>query len=130
MKKSIMFAAVIIVAGFLAGCASAPKHCNMTGTWTYKFEETGRSGVQDGSMTIAQESYAIKGKCNDSFGEFALTGSISENGPKFTIDGKRNDEKRNFRLNASLTSDNQFEGTYTTDQNTSGTMTGSRITAE
>ncbi|MFA6101804.1 MAG: hypothetical protein WCV67_01845 [Victivallaceae bacterium] len=130
MKKSIMLAAAVIVAGFITGCSSVPKHCNMTGAWNYKFEEKGRSGVQTGTMAIAQESYNLTGKCNDAFGEFQLSGTIAENGPKFTIDGKRNDDKRNFHLNGSLCSDNEFEGTYTTDQNTSGTMKGTRITAE
>jgi hypothetical protein len=130
MRKSIMLAAVIIVTGFITGCSSVPKHCNMTGTWKYKFEEKGRSGTQDGSMTIVQESYALKGKCIDAFGEFNLSGTLAENGPTFVIDGKRVDDKRSFRLNGSLGSDNEFEGTYTTDQNTSGTMTGTRITAE
>jgi len=32
-------------------------------------------------------------------------------------------------LNATLINDNEFEGVYTTDQNTSGTMKGNRITA-
>ena len=130
MKKSIMFTLAIIVAGFITGCSSVPTHCNTTGIWKYKFEENGRSGVQEGTMTIAQESYVLKGKCNDAFGEFNITGTMSENSPKFIIDGIRNDDKRSFRLNASLCSDNEFEGTYTTNQNTSGTMTGKRIDAQ
>ena len=130
MRKLIMLAALIVVTGLFAGCSSVPKHCNMTGAWNYKFEEAGRSGVQNGSMTLAQDCYKLQGKCIDAFGEFALTGTNTENSPKFIIDGKRTDDKRNFHLNGTLTSDNEFEGTYTTDQNTSGTMKGSRITAE
>jgi opacity protein-like surface antigen len=128
MKKLIIFAAMAVIAiGFIAGCASVPEHSNMTGNWKYTFEETGRDGVLNGTMTIAQDSYKLSGKCNDAFGEFELKGSISENGPKFMIDGKRNDFKRNFHLTGMLSSDNEFEGTYTTDQNTSGTMRGSRV---
>ena len=130
MKKLIMFVMAAMAAiGFIVGCASVPKHCNMTGSWKYTFEENGRDGVQNGTMTIAQESHKLKGKCNDAFGEFELSGSISENGPKFMIDGKRNDFKRNFHFTGVLSTDNEFEGTYTTDQNTSGTMKGSRASA-
>jgi len=131
MNKSIMLAIAVIATGFLAGCASVPKHYNMTGTWKYTFEEAGKNGVvQDGSMTITQESYRLQGKANDSFGEFKLSGSISENGPKFMIEGERIDYKRSFRLNGTLSPDNKFEGTYTTDQNTSGTMKGSRLSVD
>jgi len=127
MKNLIMLAVVIIAVGYFTGCTSVPKHDNMTGDWKYTFEETGRSGVQDGSMTLAQESYKLNGKCSDAFGEFELSGSITENSPRFILDGKRTDNKRNFHLTASLLSHNEFEGTYTTDQNTSGTMKGSRL---
>lgn len=130
MKKIIMLTVAIIAVGFFTGCTSVPRHDNMTGDWKYTFEETGRDGVQNGTMTIAQESYKLKGKCNDAFGEFELSGSITENSPKFIIDGRRNDNKRNFHLTASLLSRNEFEGTYTTDQNTSGTMKGCRLKAE
>ena len=130
MKKLIMLAVLAVIAvGFFAACSSVSKHCNMTGSWKYTFEETGKDGVQNGSMTIAQESHRITGKCNDASGEFELSGTISENGTKFTINGKRNDDKRNFCLTGMLSTDNEFEGTYTTDQNTSGTMEGNRITA-
>ena len=130
MKKTIMLAFAIIAAGLISGCASVPKHYNMTGNWRYTFEEKGGSEVQNGTMTIAQESYKLKGKCNDASGEFELTGSISENDSKFVIEGKRNDYKRSFRLNGTLSSDNKFEGTYTTDQNTSGTMKGNRTSVD
>jgi hypothetical protein len=131
MKKLIMLAAMAVIAvGFFVACSSVPKHSNMTGNWKYTFEETGKDGIYKGTMTIAMESYKIKGKCNDTFGEFDLLGSISENGPKFVIDGKRTDFKRNFHLNGELSSDNEFEGTYTTDQNTSGTMKGNRVIAD
>ncbi|HCE46049.1 MAG TPA: hypothetical protein DET40_21090 [Lentisphaeria bacterium] len=125
-----MLAVAIIAVGIFAGCSSVPKHDNMTGDWKYTFEETGKDGVHNGTMTIAQESYKLKGKCNDASGEFELSGSISENGPKFMIDGRRNDNKRNFHLNAALLSHNEFEGTYTTDQNTTGTMKGNRLKPE
>ena len=127
MKKTIMLAVVVIATGIIAGCSSLPERYNMTGTWKYTFEETGGNGVQDGSMTLAQESYKLKGKANDAFGEFDISGSITEQSPKFMLDGRRNDGKRNFHLTATLSSDDEFEGTYTTDQNTSGTMTGKRV---
>ena len=127
MKNSIVITMVIVATGLIAGCSSLPERYNMTGTWKYTFEETGRSGVQDGSMTLAQESYKLNGKCSDAFGEFELAGSITEKSSKFMLDGRRNDGKRNFHLTATLSSDNEFEGTYTTDQNTSGTMKGTRV---
>jgi len=130
MKNLIMLAVAIVAVGYFTGCTSVPRHDNMTGDWKYTFEETGKDGVQNGTMTIAQESYKLKGKCNDAFGEFELSGSISENGPKFMIDGKRIDNKRNFHLNGALLSHNEFEGTYTTDQNTTGTMKGNRLKPE
>jgi hypothetical protein len=126
MKKLIMMAALIIAVGFITGCSSVPKNSNMTGNWKYTFEETGRSGVQNGTMSIIQESYSLRGKCNDLFGEFQLTGSKDENSSKFIVDGTRNDGTRSFHLNGTLSSDNAFEGTYTTNQNTSGTMKGSK----
>ncbi len=130
MKKLIMLAVLTVIAvGFLAACSSVPKHANMTGSWKYTFEENGKDGVYKGTMTIAQESYRLSGKCNDAFGEFDLSGTISENGPKIMLDGKRNDLKRNFHFTGMLSSDNEFEGTYTTDQNTSGTMKGERVSA-
>lgn len=130
MKKSILLAVVIIATGFITGCSSVPKHYNMTGTWKYNFEETGKDGVQTGSMTIAQESYNLRGTANDYFGEFNISGSISETSPTFLIEGRRNDGKRSFRLNGTLSSDDQFEGTYTTDQKTSGTIKGTKMVAD
>lgn len=126
MKTSFMLAAIIITAGFITGCSSVPKHYNMTGNWKYTFEEAGKNEVQDGSMTLAQNSYNLNGKCNDASGEYYITGTISQNSPTFTIEGKRNDNKRTFRLTGTLSSDENFEGTYTTDQNTSGTIKGNK----
>jgi len=36
-----------IAAGFITACVSVPKHHNLTGTWKYTFEETGKSEVHD-----------------------------------------------------------------------------------
>jgi len=127
MKKITMLAMLLAIAGFISGCTSVPKQCNLSGTWDYTFEETGRVGVQTGSMKLVQKGYALSGESNDAFGAFTVTGVVDSS--KFTIDGRRYDGKRNYRLNATLTGDNEFEGVYTTDQNTSGTMTGTRITA-
>ena len=124
-----MLSIAVIAFGLLVGCSSVPKHYNMTGTWQYSFEETGKDGVQTGSMRITQDGYKLSGKCSDAFGEFNLSGSLTENSPKFMIAGKRNDYKRNFSLSGTL-ADDKFEGTYTTDQNSSGTMKGSRISAD
>lgn len=130
MKKLILLAAVVISAVLFAGCITSPKHYNMTGTWKYTFEETGRDGVQTGSMKITQDSYKLNGTANDYFGEFDISGSISETSRTFLIEAKRNDGKRSFRLNGKLSSDNEFEGTYTTDQKTSGTMKATKMVAD
>lgn len=127
MKKITILAMLLAITGFISGCTSAPKQCNLSGTWNYTFEETGRDGVQTGSMKLVQQNYALTGDSNDAFGEFAVTGVVESS--KFTLNGKRNDGKRSYRLNATLINDNEFDGVYTTDQNTSGTMKGHRVTA-
>ena len=127
MKKVAILAMLLTIAGFISGCASAPEQCNLSGTWDYTFEETGRVGVQTGSMKLVQRNYALNGQSSDAFGTFAVAGTVT--GSKFTLDGTRDDGKRSYQLNAKLTGDNEFEGVYTTNQNTSGTMKGSRITA-
>jgi len=128
MKKSIMLAVITIILGLIAGCSSVPEHYNVTGTWKYTFEEKGKSETQTGSMVLVQDSYKLTGKAYDAFGEFVLSGSLSAVDSTFMIDGKRIDGKRSFRLNGSLNSDNELEGTYTTDQNTSGTLEAIRVT--
>lgn len=130
MKKIIMIIMAFAAIGFLAGCTSISKHYNMTGTWKYTLEETGRNEVQNGSMTIIQEAFRLRGTANDAFGEFALSGTIAENGLSFAIDGRKNTGKREFHLSGILENADTFEGTFTTDQNTSGKMKGTRITAE
>ena len=127
MKKLLMLAAVISLGCFWAGCTSVPNYCNLSGSWNYTFEETGRDGIQTGSMTLVQDGFQLSGKANDSFGEFTVTGNITVGGTKLVINGKRNDGRRNFQLSAALRGENTFEGTYTTDQNTSGTLKACRI---
>jgi hypothetical protein len=129
MKKIIMLTVVTIIIGLIVGCSSVPPHYNMTGTWKCTFTETGKSEAQTGSMVLVQKSYKVTGKSYDSFGEFELLGSISAEDSTFMVDGKRNDGKRSFRLNGSLNSDNEFKGTYTTDENISGTLEATRVTS-
>jgi len=128
MKKLVLFALALMVGGLISGCASVPERSNLSGTWNYTFEETGRAGIQTGSMKLVQKNYSLSGESSDSFGTFFITGGVVDS-PKFTINGKRNDGKRSYRLNATLIGDNEFEGVYTTDQHTSGTMKGHRIAA-
>lgn len=129
MKKTIMLTVVTLILGLIAGCSSVPEHYNMTGTWKYTFEEKGKSETQTGSMVLVQDAYKLTGKAYDAFGEFDLSGSLSAIDSTFMIDGKRIDGKRSFRLNgSSLNSDNKLDGTYTTDQNTSGTLEATRVT--
>ncbi len=126
MKKTVLSllavaAAVLVV----SGCASVPQFTNMTGQWKYSYVETGKKEVETGAMTLKQDCFKLSGQANDAHGEFALTGNL--NGIEFVLDGMRNDNKRSFKINASLDSENSFSGKYTTDQNTSGEIFGSRI---
>lgn len=127
MKRNAIMALMLALVGLISGCASAPQQCNLSGSWNYTFEETGRDGIQNGSMKLVQEGYTLRGESSDAFGTFVVTGVVT--GAKFTIDGRRIDGKRTYHLNAMLNGDNNFEGSYTTNQNTSGTLKGSRITA-
>ena len=127
MKKSIMLALVALFIGLLAGCASVPNNCNLTGTWKYTFEESGKDETQTGLMTLTQDQYTLKGKANDAFGEFNLTGSNIAGTPNISIEGVRIDNKRTFNFSGKLTTENEFEGTYTTNQNTSGTLEANRV---
>ena len=129
MKKSILTAVAILGVVILSGCASQPRHANLTGAWNYTFEESGKSVTQTGSMTIAQNQYDLSGKAIDAFGEFSLSGLIDANSSKFILNGMRNDNKRTFKMDAVLSDENTFSGTYITDQNTSGSIKGSRLNA-
>ncbi len=130
MKKGIMALVAILGVSVLSGCASQPKYANLTGTWNYTFEESGKTGTQTGSMNLAQNQFELSGKANDAFGEFKVNGSIDSSSSKFNLNGVRNDGKRSFKMNASLSDENTFSGIYSTDQNTSGKMEGTRIGAK
>lgn len=127
MKKSIMFSLIALAICILAGCSSVSNNLNLSGTWNYTFKEFGKDQVQTGSMTIMQDSYKLTGKANDSFGEFQLTGTYIPGSPSLVLDGIRNDKTRTFHFVGKLSSDNEFDGTYTTNQNTSGTLNATRI---
>ena len=129
MKRNILAVMAILGVVFFSGCASQPRHANLTGPWNYTFEESGKSVTQRGSMTIAQNQYEFSGKAIDAFGEFSLSGSIDANSSKFILNGIRNDNKRTFKIDAVLSDENTFSGTYSTDQNTSGSIKGSRLNA-
>ncbi len=125
MKKSILLATLAAVTMLIAGCASQPKFANLTGTWNYSFLETGKSDKDTGKMELKQDCFKLSGKANDGFGQFAVTGSIE--GAKVVIDGKRDDGKRSFTIKATVCDENSFEGTYSTDQKTSGEISAKRF---
>lgn len=127
MKKSIMLAAVAVIIGLFAGCSSISENCNLTGTWQYTFNENGKDATQTGSMALTQDSYNLTGVANDSFGQFNLTGTNIAGSSNLIIDGVRLDGSRTFHIIGILDNDNEFEGTYTTNQNTSGTIQANRI---
>ncbi len=125
-----MLAALTIIFGLFAGCSSISENCNLTGSWKYTFEENDKDTTETGSMVLAQDSYKLSGKANDAFGEFILSGTNVAGSPSLIIDGVRNDGNRTFHITGTLTSDNQFEGTYTTNQNTAGTIEATRVGAK
>ncbi len=126
MWKTFAMAALSML--ILVGCASVPKHCNLTGQWKYYYQVDGSDEADTGTMTLAQSSYALSGKANDGMGEFALTGALD--GINFKIDGVKNDKKRSFTMQAVLKSEDEFTGTYSTDQKTSGKIWGSRLVSK
>ena len=125
MKKSIIVFALLVACVAITGCSSVPQFANMTGQWKYQFIESGKNQIETGSMNLKQDCFKLTGQANDAYGEFVLTGTVE--GPDFVINGIRNDQKRSFKVSATLVDENSFTGKYTTDQKTSGQMTGTRI---
>ncbi len=125
MKRMVLGLAMVMACIVFSGCSSVPQFANLTGQWKYQFTETGKDNVETGSMTLKQDCFKLSGQANDAFGEFALTGTVE--GPAFIINGIKNDQKRSFKLSATLDDENSFSGKYTTDQKTAGQMTGTRI---
>ncbi|MEI6420711.1 MAG: hypothetical protein WCP55_00720 [Lentisphaerota bacterium] len=125
MKKAIIGFAMIVACVAITGCSSVPQFANLTGQWKYQYIESGKNQVETGSMTLKQDCFKLAGQANDAYGEFALTGTLE--GSDFVINGVRNDQKRSFKMSAILEDENAFSGKYTTDQKTSGQITGTRI---
>jgi hypothetical protein len=125
MKRMFIGLAVILACAVLTGCSSVPQFPNLTGQWKYQFTESGKKDVETGSMKLQQNCFKLSGQANDAFGEFALEGTVD--GGDVVINGVKNDKKRSFKISADLETENSFSGTYTTDQNTSGRIWGSRI---
>lgn len=120
MKKFLLLAVTAMFLGLISGCASVPESDNLTGQWSYKY------GKQDktGSMKLYQEGFKLTGTANDAEGRFNLNGNIQ--GKFIVINGKCLDSNRTFLANLTLTGENSFEGTYTTNSGESGKMRGKR----
>ena len=125
MKRIVVGLVMAVACVVFSGCSSVPQFANLTGQWKYQFNESGKKGVETGSMTLKQDCFKLTGQANDAFGEFALTGTVE--GPDLVINGIKNDQKRSFKMSATLEDENSFRGKYTTDQKTSGEIWGSRI---
>jgi hypothetical protein len=124
MKKSFMSAALSLVAVVFAGCASIPQNPNLTGQWSYKLTDSITEKESDGTMTLTQKVYEVSGKANDAFGEFAVTGTVP--GPKFVLKFVKNDKSLSYTVNVQMTSNDAFEGTFTTTKGKAGTITVTR----
>ena len=57
---------------------------------------------------------------NDAYGEFAVTGTVP--GPQFVLKFVKNDKSLDYTVNVNMTSNDAFEGTFTTTKGKSGTI--------
>lgn len=115
-----LMSAMFLVAVMLVGCTSIPQSPNLTGTWSYKLTDSQTKKVSDGTMTVTQKVYDVKGTANDAFGEFAVAGSVP--GPQFVLKFTKNDKSLNYTVNVKMTSNDSFSGTFTTTKGKAGTI--------
>ena len=123
--RVLFILAALSVGVFFAGCTTIPDNPNLTGAWQYKITNPKTEKSYDGRMVLQQNIYDLKGKANDAFGEFTVTGNIQ--GPKFNLDCIKTDKKLTYKLRLSMTSEDSFTGTITTSSGHAGTIEGKRV---
>ena len=119
-----LMSATLLVAVLFAGCSSIPQAPNLTGAWSYKLTDGISKKVNDGTMSLTQKVYDVKGTANDAFGEFVVTGTV--HGPKFVLKFVKNDKSLNYTVNVEMTSNDAFSGTFTTTKGKAGTIVVTR----
>lgn len=125
MIKYVSFVAALLITGILfTSCTTIPQSPNLTGAWEYSLTDSATEKVNDGSMTLTQKAFDVTGKANDAFGEFAVSGNVS--GPTFVLKFVKNDNSLNYTVNVSMTSEDTFNGTFTTDTGKAGKISGKR----
>jgi hypothetical protein len=120
MMMKYLMSATLLVAVLFVGCNSIPQSPNLTGAWSYKLTDSQTKKISDGKMTLTQKVYDIKGVANDAYGEFAVTGTVP--GPQFVLKFVKNDKSLDYTVNVNMTSNDAFEGTFTTTKGKSGTI--------
>ena len=111
-------AAILMATVVIAGCASIPQHPNLTGKWSYSLTDSASEKEYDGTIALSQKVTDVKGKANDAFGEFAVSGTV--NGPGFILKFVKNDKSLSYTVNVHMTSNDSFAGTFTTTQGKAG----------
>ena len=119
MKKGIFtFSILLMVSLFFSSCTTIPQNPNLTGSWSYKFVDAVADKEYNGTMSLTQNVNEVKGKANDAFGEFAVSGTVP--GPKFILKFVKNDKTLNYTVNVAMTSVDSFKGTFTTTSGKAG----------
>ncbi|HJO91858.1 MAG TPA: hypothetical protein QF753_00525 [Victivallales bacterium] len=121
MKKSLSLIGVVLGLLFLiSSCSSVPKNANLTGKWLYDY---GENLDQKGSMSLNQDGYEVTGTSNNVDGQYTITGKVV--GSKFNYEGQS--DKNTFTASCDLTSENAFEGSYTSTSGTAGDIEARRV---
>ena len=125
MNRWMMLTVMAMGLVLFASCNSIPQQPNLTGKWSYTLTDHLSGDKFDGSMNLAQDVYNVKGKANDAFGEFNVSGTV--NGPTFVLKFAKNDKSLNYTLNLKMTSAESCSGTYTTTAGKAGLIKVKRI---
>ncbi len=119
MKKFFILGTALMGMMLMAGCAT-PKNINVSGKWDYRYDDEKKTG----SMELQQMGTKLTGVSNDAEGEFQLTGTV--NSDVIVLAGTNAKKKASYNLNAKLTSEDEFSGTYTTSSGKSGKLSATR----
>jgi hypothetical protein len=115
-----MFLAVAAFAVILTGCAGI-KNPNLSGKWGYRY---GKDFSRTGSMMLTQTGSELSGTSNDAEGQAEVKGSIV--GLVLSLQGKCPKTGKTYMINAKMSNEDEFEGTYTTSVGSTGKIRGKR----